>query len=374
MYIGSAMERMGGRDFQLWDEDDGFFYDVLRYPNGEFCKFRVRSLVGLIPLFAVDTLKRSGMHRHKAFFANLEWFLRNRADLVGNACIVRGEGDASHYLLSVIDSEQLARVLLRIVDPSEFLSPGGLRSLSKYHLEHPFRFGDVLLKYEPAESEQRIKGGNSNWRGPVWFPITYLMIESLVRFSDGLGPDFTIGDAGKTSPHSAARELAKRLIGLFKPDEHGRRPCYGGSEKFQTDPHWRNYLLFHEYFNGDDGAGLGASHQTGWTALVANLIDEWCGHTYWVGFRGNFKYGNRTHWSIIWSGSDIRRCLITGAPPASRSRPARLHRLKHQALPRALRSCKDLHCPGRTRCRSGSGAAGCDPWLQAFVVSNWCTA
>lgn len=277
MYIGSAMERMGGHDYQLWDEDDGFFYDVLRYPNGEFCKFRVRSLVGLIPLFAVDTLKRSGLQRHKAFFANLEWFLRNRPDLVGNACVVRGEGDASHYLLSVIDTEQLARVLQRVIDPAEFLSPGGLRSLSKYHLEHPFRFGDVLLKYEPAESEQKIKGGNSNWRGPVWFPITYLMIESLARFSDGLGADFTIGDAAKTTPRAAAQELAKRLIGLFKRDEHGHRPCYGGSTKFQTDPHWRDLLLFHEYFNGDDGAGLGASHQTGWTALVANLIDEWSG-------------------------------------------------------------------------------------------------
>ncbi len=275
MYIGSAMERMGGRDYQLWDEDDGFFYDVLRYPNGEFCKFRVRSLVGLIPLFAVDTLKRSGLHRHKAFFGNVEWFLRNRSDLVGKTCAVSGEGDDCHYLLSVIDTEQLSRLLQRIIDPAEFLSPVGLRSLSKYHLEHPFRFGDVLLKYEPAESELKIKGGNSNWRGPVWFPITYLMIESLARFSEGLGPDFTIGDTAKTTPRAAAQELAKRLIGLFRRDEYGRRPCYGGSAKFQTDPHWRDLLLFHEYFNGDDGAGLGASHQTGWTALVANLIDEW---------------------------------------------------------------------------------------------------
>ncbi len=278
IYIGAAMERMGSRDYQLWDEEDGFFYDVLRYPNGEFCKFRVRSLVGLVPLFAVDTLYHSEIECHKAFLGNLEWFLHNRHDLVGNACSVRGQGTDRHYLLSVLDREQVARVLQRVYDPQEFLSPAGLRSLSKYHLEHPFHYKDVLLKYEPAESSERLKGGNSNWRGPVWFPINYLMIESLMHFSQGLGPDFYIYDSmrgTRVTPERVAEELSKRLIGLFKRDEHGFRPCYGGTKKFQDDPHWRDYLLFHEYFNGDDGAGLGASHQTGWTALVANLIDEW---------------------------------------------------------------------------------------------------
>ncbi len=281
MYIGAAMERMGGRDFQLWDEEDGFFYDVLRYPNGQFTKFRVRSLVGLIPLFAVDTLHRSEIERHKGFLENLEWFLHNRHDIVANACTVRGTDTDRRYLLSVLDREQLARVLQRVFDPEEFLSPAGLRSLSRYHLTHPFQFKDALLRYEPAESVERLKGGNSNWRGPVWFPVNYLMIEALTHFGEGLGPDFYVYDSlrGKRiTPRCVAEEMAKRLIGLFKRDENGIRRCYGGSKKFQDDPHWRDLLLFHEYFNGDDGAGLGASHQTGWTALVANLIDEWGSH------------------------------------------------------------------------------------------------
>jgi hypothetical protein len=278
MYIGAAMQKMGGRDYQLWDEEDGFFYDVLRYPNGEFSKFRVRSLVGLIPLYAVELLHQEEIETHHNFLAHIEWFIRNRPDLVGHACSVVGTGQNTSYLLSVVNQSQFARVLSRLADPNEFLSPAGLRSLSKYHLDHPFCFGDLRLKYEPAESEQKIKGGNSNWRGPVWFPTTYLLIESLLRFGKAFGPDFAVVPPGETSivsPHALAETLANRLIALFKPDQHGRRPCYGGTEKFQQDPLWRDYLLFHEYFHGDNGAGLGATHQTGWTGLVANLIAEW---------------------------------------------------------------------------------------------------
>ncbi len=279
MYIGSAMERMGGRDFQLWDEDDGFFYDVLRYPDGTFSKFRVRSLVGLIPLFAVELLHRSDLEAHPTFLKDLEWFVRNRNDVVGHACAAIGEGSDTHYLLSVLDQGQFARVMQRLADPQEFLSPAGLRSLSKWHLEHPFQFDGLTLRYEPAESYEKLKGGNSNWRGPVWFPTTFLLIESLARFSEAWGPEYAIenpsGDGTRITPCALAGELARRLVGLFKCDQEGRRPCYGGTEKFQFDPHWRDHLMFHEYFHGDNGAGLGASHQTGWTALVANLIDEW---------------------------------------------------------------------------------------------------
>ena len=278
VYISAAMKKMGGRNYQLWDEQDGFFYDILRYPNGDFHKFRVRSVVGLIPLYAIEVLHRRDLEQHKTFLSDIEWFIRNRHDLVGQACCaIEEEGDC-RYVLGVVDRQHLSRVMSRLLDPAEFLSPAGLRSLSKFHLEHPFRFGDVCLRYEPAESSERIKGGNSNWRGPVWFPTTYLLLESLVRFSEAFGPNFGVTLPGRyapVTPKALAQDLADRLINLFKRDERGFRPCYGTTLKFQQDPHWRDYLLLHEYFNGDDGAGLGASHQTGWTGLVANLIDDW---------------------------------------------------------------------------------------------------
>jgi mannosylglycerate hydrolase MGH1-like protein len=279
VYISAAMKKMGGRDYQLWDEQDGFFYDVLRYPNGDFHKFRVRSLVGLIPLYAIEVLHRSQLEQHKTFLADIEWFIRNRSDLVGHACCAIDEKGDRRYVLGVVDRPHLSRIMARLLDPAEFLSPAGIRSLSKFHLEHPFHFGDVSLKYEPAESAEKVKGGNSNWRGPVWFPTTYLLIESLVRFSEAYGADFAVPPPGREStpvtPKALAADVANRLISIFKRDQHGSRPCYGMTSKFQQDPHWRDYLLFHEYFNGDDGAGLGATHQTGWTGLVANLITEW---------------------------------------------------------------------------------------------------
>ena len=278
VYISAAMKRMGGRNYQLWDEQDGFFYDVLRYPNGDFHKFRVRSLVGLIPLYAIEILQCSQLQQHKTFLADIEWFISNRKDLVGHACCAIGEGEDRRYVLGVVDRQRLSRIMARLLDPAEFLSRAGLRSLSKFHLEHPFQFGGVTLRYEPAESAEKIKGGNSNWRGPVWFPTTYLLIESLLRFSQAFGSDFAVmppdGAGAPITPQALAIDLANRLINIFARDERGFRPCYGGTLKFQQDPYWRDHLLFHEYFNGDNGAGLGASHQTGWTGLVANLIDE----------------------------------------------------------------------------------------------------
>ncbi len=279
VYISAAMKKMGGRDYQLWDEQDGFFYDVLRYPDGNFHKFRVRSLVGLIPLYSIEVLHRSQLEQHKRFLSDVEWFISNRGDLMGSACYAVDEGGDRRYVLGVVDRHQFSRIMTRVLDPNEFLSQAGIRSLSKFHLEHPFRFGDAVLGYEPAESHERVKGGNSNWRGPIWFPTNYLLIEALVRFSNAYGPGYTVAPQGRgdaqVPPRVVAEDLANRLINIFKRDERGFRPCYGETLKFQNDPYWRDLLLFHEYFHGDNGAGLGASHQTGWTGLVANLIDEW---------------------------------------------------------------------------------------------------
>jgi hypothetical protein len=278
IYIGAAMKKMGGRNYQLWDENDGFFYDVLRYPNGEFHKLRLRSLVGLIPLFAIEVLEKRDLESHPDFLANVEWFIRNRADLVGNACYEIGCDSCTRYVLSIADPNQFHKIAGRLWDPAEFLSDHGIRSLSKYHQSHPFQFGDHRLGYEPGESEAQLKGGNSNWRGPVWFPTSYLLIHSLLRFSEALGPDFVVqpSDGGdQVTPRFMAQEIAERMIRIFARDGSGRRACFGGQQKFQVDPHWRDYLLFNEYYHGETGAGLGASHQTGWTGLVANLIDEW---------------------------------------------------------------------------------------------------
>ena len=279
IYIGAAMKKMGGRNYQLWDENDGFFYDVLRFPNGDFHKLRLRSLVGLIPLFAIEVLEKRDLESRPDFLANVEWFIRNRPDLVGNACYAIGcRGSCMRYVLSIADPEQFHRIAVRLWDPAEFLSDHGVRSLSKYHQAHPFCFGENRLGYEPGESEAQLKGGNSNWRGPVWFPTSYLLIHSLLRFSQALGPDFVVkpSDGGEAvTPRFMAEEIAERMIRIFTRDKSGRRACFGENKKFQTDPHWRNYLLFNEYYHGDTGKGLGASHQTGWTGLVASLIDEW---------------------------------------------------------------------------------------------------
>ncbi|MGH9774579.1 MAG: MGH1-like glycoside hydrolase domain-containing protein [Candidatus Acidiferrales bacterium] len=279
IYIGSAMKKMGGRDYQLWDDRDGFFYDTMRYPDGQFHHFRVRSLVGLIPLYAVEVL-RDDPKTFPEFIASVDWFIRNRPDLVGRACYSDTRDGVRHHVLSIVDKHQLARILQFIWNSDEFLSPAGLRSLSKFHEANPFQFQGRVVRYEPAEADSKIKGGNSNWRGPIWFPTSFLLIESLEKFSEAFGEDFAVvtpESAGKPiKPREMAREVAKRMIRLFCRDEHGRRPIFGGTEKFQQDPFWRDCLLFNEYFHGDNGAGLGANHQTGWTGLVANLIDEWC--------------------------------------------------------------------------------------------------
>jgi hypothetical protein len=279
VYVGAAMKRRGGRDYSLWDEKDGFFYDVLRYPGGDFHKFRVRSLVGIIPLYAIERLELDWIKPFEVFRSNLEWFVRNRQDIV-QRCVHLIEHDGMKvYVLAIVDEEQMKGVLNRVFDSEEFLSDYGIRSLSKFHQDHPYVFGTSEVRYEPAESDNKIKGGNSNWRGPVWFPTTFLIIESLRKLGKAYGPEFSVplpdDPTRQVTLTEMAGEIANRLIRIFAKNEEGRRPVYGGSKKFQDDPHWRDYILFYEYFHGDNGAGIGASHQTGWTALVASLIDEW---------------------------------------------------------------------------------------------------
>jgi hypothetical protein len=280
VYVAAAMKHMGGRDYNLWDEEDGFFYDVLRYPDGHFEKLRVRSLVGLIPLYAVERLETEWTSQFPEFTGNLNWFLKNRLSLV-QQCVTHIPGKKGETLaLSIVNREQLLRMLQTLCDPKEFLSDYGLRSLSKLHQDAPFALGGNQVSYEPGEAESKIKGGNSNWRGPIWFPTAFLMIESLRKLAKAYGDDVSVVDAdGKRwTIGDIARTHAERLIAVFARDAQGLRPQSGSIAKFQNDPHWRDYLHFHEYFHGDTGVGLGAAHQTGWTGLIASLIDEWRPH------------------------------------------------------------------------------------------------
>jgi hypothetical protein len=279
-YVAYAMKHMGSRDYALFDEQDGFFYDVLRYPDGSYRKFRVRSLVGLIPLFAVERLEVDWIEPFQEFKANLAWFLENRRDMVAEVVHAYETQDGTQgYLLTIVNTDQMRRMLERVYDPAEFLSPYGIRSLSKAHERQPFELDGRIVGYEPAEAVSKLKGGNSNWRGPLWFPTTFLLIESLRKIGTAFGDGYTLQlPASGDQPigfRDIARDIAHRMIRIFARDEDGRRPMFGEVTKMQEDPHWRDHLLFYEYFHGDDGTGLGASHQTGWTALVANLIDEW---------------------------------------------------------------------------------------------------
>ena len=277
IYIGAAMKNMGGRKYSLWDEDDGFFYDVLRFPDGSFNKFRVRSLVGIIPVYAAETLRLADINHFHEFRTNFLWFVENRKQLTESCChyVERKQ----QYELTIVNEEQLRRILERLLSPDEFLSPFGIRSLSKFHEHDPFVFGHSEVRYDPAESDNKIKGGNSNWRGPIWFPTTFLIIESLRILGAGYGDDFKItisGDSGsERNLFEIGREIANRMIKIYTRDKNGERPVYGGAAKFQQDPHWKDLILFYEFYHGDNGAGIGASHQTGWSALVAALIDDW---------------------------------------------------------------------------------------------------
>jgi hypothetical protein len=277
MLIALAVHQHG-----LWDEDDGFFYDVLHFADGQRQDLRARSVVGLIPLLAVTVLPAAVRARLRDFSARMDFYLDLRPELNALVEHVHLPGEQDAYLLSVATPDQLRRVLTRMLDESEFLSPHGIRSLSRFHLDHPFRLElgstAATLDYEPGESTSGLFGGNSNWRGPVWFPINYLLVEALRRFHDYLGDECLVecptGSGNRRNLADVSDELASRLIRLFVADERGRRPVFGDTERFQCDPAWHDLIPFHEYFHGETGAGLGASHQTGWSGLVANLLAE----------------------------------------------------------------------------------------------------
>ena len=280
LYIATAINQMG--DGGLWDEEDGLFYDWLRLPDGGKIPMQVHSLVGLIPLLAVTVLTEEQINAMPGFKRRMRWFIEHRPDLCRQIASITRQGVEERRLLSMMQTPKLKRVLSIMLDETEFLSPHGIRSLSRYHQEHPFVLRldgrEYRVDYEPAESRTGMFGGNSNWRGPVWFPINFLMIESLQKydyyFGDSLTVEFPTGSGVSMRLSEVAAELSRRLSRLFLRDQHGRRPVFGGCEKFQADPHFRDHVLFYEYFNGNDGAGLGASHQTGWTALVAKLLQQ----------------------------------------------------------------------------------------------------
>lgn len=276
VYIAHAMKKRGNRDYEMWSERDGFFYDVLTQPDGTFTKFRVRSLVGLIPLFAVEILHEEFMKEHPEFYGNFQWFMHNRKDLVEPCIIPTVKDGKKHYVCTLMNAGQLQSVLKYVWNPDEFRGRYGLRSMSRYHEQHPFVFRDKQVGYEPNESLHRVKGGNSNWRGPIWMPTTFLLIESLTKLTEAYEEDIKIktGDEQPIDIKGMAQSFADRVIEIFSLNKEGSRPIFGPNFPFAKDPNWRDCILFYEYYNPETGKGLGASHQTGWSALVANLIQE----------------------------------------------------------------------------------------------------
>jgi len=281
VYIAHAVHDLGDEGINLWDEADGFYYDVL-HGNGTAHPMKVRSMVGLIPLFAVETLDPEVVDKLPGFKRRMQWFIDNHPEFRDHVEMVSKPGIGMRRLLAIVGREQLPRVLGFMLDEAEFLSPYGVRAVSRYHHDHPYSLRldgmEHRVDYEPAESSSGLFGGNSNWRGPVWFPVNYLLIESLQKFhyfyGDTLKVPCPTGSETALNLWQVAAELSRRLTRIFLRDVDGRRPVYGGAEKFQRDPHWRELLLFYEYFHGDNGAGIGASHQTGWTGLVAKLLQQ----------------------------------------------------------------------------------------------------
>jgi hypothetical protein len=282
LYIAGAMNDLGGSDIDIWDEEAGFFYDVLLSPGAGPQRLRVNSLVGLIPIMAVATIDPEIHQRLPMFSRRMRWFLKNRPDLASLVPSWEEPGAGKHRLLSLVPEDRLRRLLHRMLDPEEFLGPHGIRSVSKCHESSPYLFpvGDQTysVDYEPAESRSGVFGGNSTWRGPVWFPINVLLVESLRKLHHYYGEQLTVecptGSGSVMNLNEVADELSRRLMGTFLQDSEGRRPVYENSQLMQEDRHWQDNILFYEYFHGDSGAGLGASHQTGWTALVGRLITE----------------------------------------------------------------------------------------------------
>lgn len=281
VYISDAINNFGNAGTELWNEEDGFYYDVL-HMGGEQTPIKLRSMVGLIPLFAVETMQEDWLDILPDFRRRTEWFLANRPDLTDSISCLQTPGRENRRLLALVNEERLRRVLETMLSEDEFLSDHGIRALSRYYTVSPYEFnlgGDIhRVEYEPAESRSGMFGGNSNWRGPVWFPPNYLIIESLQKFDYYYGESFKIefptGSGNLLTLWDVSQELEKRLVSIFLKDHLGNRPVFGGAEKFQKDRHWCDHILFYEYFHGDNGAGLGASHQTGWTGLIAKMLQQ----------------------------------------------------------------------------------------------------
>ena len=282
VYIAHAMDDRGGEGMRLWNDEDGFFYDVLRCPSGWRVPLKVRSMVGLIPLFAVETLDAEIIDKLPGFKRRMQWFIDNRPEFREHLQ-VDGQ-QRGRWLLSIVNREQLPQVLRYMLDEAEFFSPYGIRAVSRHHQENPYVFSldghQHRVDYEPAESSTSLFGGNSNWRGPIWFPVNFLLVESIQKFDyfygDGLKVECPTGSGRTVRLWDVANEISSRLTRIFLRGPEGRRPVHGRGEKFQNDPHWRDLILFYEYFHGDEGSGVGASHQTGWTGLVAKLLQQ-CG-------------------------------------------------------------------------------------------------
>jgi hypothetical protein len=280
LWISAAMDRVGENQDEMWDEADGFFYDLLRLPDGSARRLQVRSMVGLLPLCASTVLTKEILDKIPELRARARFFGEQHPELMENINPPGNPGANDSRLLAILNEDKLRRVLARMLDENEFLSPYGIRALSRYHQEHPFTVNvdgqDFRVDYLPAESNTGMFGGNSNWRGPIWMPVNGLLVRGLLNLYTYYGDEFKVecptGSGKMMTLFEVAHEISDRLARIFLRDEHGRRPVYGGSAKFQDDPHWRDYILFYEYFHGDNGAGLGASHQTGWTGIVAKLI------------------------------------------------------------------------------------------------------
>jgi hypothetical protein len=275
VYVTAAMRKGYWRSYDMWDSEDGFFYSHLRYPDGRIETLRVRSFVGMIPFIACDMWSEEELKQFPNFYNSYRWVLEKREHLAAKCVQEIKTESGTYHLFCPLNTNEMKQFLTHIWNPDEFLSEYGLRSLSKYHQKHPAKMHDIFLSYEPGEALGKIKGGNSNWRGPVWFPINYLMIDALDRLGSVLGEDLKIQvkDQKPVTLTQMGAELANRLMNLFKKDRKGKRAIYGDSQKFQKDPHFNQYVHFFEHFHGDNGRGLGASHQNGWTGLIANLIE-----------------------------------------------------------------------------------------------------
>jgi hypothetical protein len=277
--IADAMNHFGGTG--LWNEEDGFYYDQILL-HGHNIPLKIRSMVGIVPLFAVEALEEEDLGRLPGFVKRMNWFLRNRHDLASQVSYMETAEGGKHRLLAIPSRKRLERMLRYILDENEFLSPFGIRSISKIHEKEPFIFRsngeEYRVEYVPGESPTALFGGNSNWRGPVWFPVNFLIIEGLERYHHYFGKDFLIecptGSGKMLDLQQVAHEISRRLASIFLPDASGRRPVHGGVDKFSLDPHWKDLVPFYEYFHAETGKGLGAGHQTGWTSLIAPSLEN----------------------------------------------------------------------------------------------------